>query len=52
MNNKSKKDMQKQSFTQIFSYQLDEVNKDARYNSYLVLCISFVKLLYKEELIK
>ena len=44
MNNKSKKDMQKQSFTQIFSYQLDEVNKDARYNSYLVPLHWFVKL--------
>lgn len=44
MKNKIPKDVQKKSFTQIFSYQLDEVNKNARYNSYLVPLRWFVKL--------
>lgn len=44
MDNKIEKDMQKKSFTQIFSYQLNEMNKDARYNTYLVPLRWFVKL--------
>ncbi|MCI7180195.1 helix-turn-helix transcriptional regulator [Dorea sp. YH-dor228] len=44
MDNKIEKDVLKKSFTQIFSYQLDEVNKDARYNAYLVPLRWFVKL--------
>lgn len=44
MDNKIEKDVQKKSFTQIFSYQLDEMNKNARYNSYLVPLRWFVKL--------
>ena len=39
MDNKIEKDVQKKSFTQIFSYQLDEMNKNARYNSILSLCV-------------
>ena len=44
MDNKIEKDVLKKSFTQIFAYQLDEVNKDARYNAYLVPLRWFVKL--------
>lgn len=44
MDNKIEKDISSKSFTQIFSYQLDEVNKDARYNTYLVPLRWFVKL--------
>ena len=44
MDNETKKDAQKKSFTKILSYQLDEVNKDTRYNSYLVPLRWFVKL--------
>ena len=47
MDNKIKKDVQNKSFIQIFSYQLDKVNKDARYNSYLVPLRWFVKLYTK-----
>ena len=44
MNKKIEKDISKKSFTQIFSYQLNESNKDARYNTYLVPLRWFVKL--------
>lgn len=47
MDNEIKKDAQKKSFTKILSYQLDEVNKDTRYNSYLVPLRWFVKLYTK-----
>lgn len=49
MDNKIEKDVLKKSFTQIFAYQLDEVNKDARYNAYLVPLRWFVKTLYKKN---
>ena len=44
MDNKIEKEVLKKSFTQIFSYQLDKVNKDATYNAYLVPLRWFVKL--------
>lgn len=44
MDKKIKKEIPKKLFTEIFSYQLDEVNKDAKYDSYLVPLHWFVKL--------
>ena len=51
MDNKIEKDVLKKSFTQIFAYQLDEVNKDARYNAYLVPLRWFATV-YKGNIIK
>ena len=49
MNNKNEKKVQKKSYIQIFSYQLNESNKDARYNNYLVPLRWFVKLYTKRS---
>lgn len=43
MGNRINKNTQKKSFTQVFSYQLEE-NKNAKYDAYLVPLLWFVKL--------
>ncbi len=47
MDNQIEKDVQKKSFTQFLSYNLDAVNKDAEYDGYLVPLRWFLKLYTK-----